>query len=134
MPDTDRFTVRFKAFDYGVISVALTKAFSGTWEEWVDYGLACHENSALAQIAERIGAAITRPRDEFLAEDYLVFAATHTDDGQTADELLAAHGGTMAQLLRGERSALSAEEREEVLRHHISYFADDLVIPTWRSP
>jgi len=28
---------------------------------------------------------------------------------------------------------LSAEERDEVLRHHISYFADDLVIPTWSS-
>ena len=141
MPDTDGFMVRFKTFDYGVISVALTRAFSGTWGEWVDYGLACHENSALAQnaerfarrLVERIGAAITRPRDEFLAEDYLVFAATHTDDSQTADELLAAHGGTIAQLLRGERSRLSAEERDEVLRHHISYFADDLVIPTWSS-
>ena len=46
---------------------------------------------------------------------------------------MAARGGTIAQLLRGERSALSAEERDEVLRHHISYFADDLVIPTWSS-
>jgi len=141
MPDTDGFTVRFKTFDYGVISVALTRAFSGTWEAWVDYGLACHENPALGQnaerfarrLVERISAAITRPRDEFLAEDYLVFAATHVDDAQTAEALMAAHGGTIAQLLRGERSALSAEERHEVLRHHISYFADDLVIPTWSS-
>ena len=39
----------------------------------------------------------------------------------------------IAQLLRGERGALSVEERDEALRHRISYFADDLVIPTWSS-
>src|SRR4029079_19585319 len=43
--------------------------------------------------------------------------------------LLSSRGGTIAQLLRGERSPLSAEERDEILRHRISYFADALVIP-----
>ena len=141
MPDTDGFNARFKAFDYGVISVALTRSLSGTWDEWLDYGLACHENAALGQNAERfaralvarIHAAIARPRDEFLAEDYLVFAVTGTADAATADALIEARGGTIAQLLRGERSVLSAQERDEVLRHRISYFADDLVIPTWSS-
>jgi hypothetical protein len=141
MPASDGFSVRFKAFDYGVISVALTRTFSGTWHEWLDFGLACHENAALAQNAERfaralvarIHTAIARPREEFLAEDYLVFAAIVSDDAGTAEALVAAHGATIAQLLRGERSPLSAEERDEVLRHRISYFADDLVIPTWSS-
>jgi hypothetical protein len=141
MPETDGCTVRFKTFDYGVISVALTRALSGTWEQWLDEGLASHENGALAQnaerfarrLVERIDVAISRPREEFLAEDYLVFAVTHTDNAETADALIATRGGTIAQLLRGERSRLSAEERDEVLRHHISYFADDLVIPTWSS-
>ena len=36
---------------------------------------------------------------------------------------------TIAQLLRGEREALSRQERDEVLRHRISYLADDLVVP-----
>jgi hypothetical protein len=37
----------------------------------------------------------------------------------------------IAQLLRGERDPLSVQEREEVLRHRISYYATDLVIATW---
>lgn len=141
MPDADGFAVRFKVFEYGVISVALTRPGAGTWQEWFTLGLACLENAALPRHAERlaralvdrIGAAITRPRREFLAEDYLVFTVTQVDGAPSADSLVTSHGGTIAQLLRGERSPLSAEEREEVLRHRISYFADDVVIVTWNS-
>ena len=141
MPETDGFNVRFKAFDYGVISVALTRPMSGTWGEWIIEGRRCQENPDLPRNAEqlartlvkRIGPAILKSRAEFLAEDYFIFAVTHTDATSPADGLLAAHGASIAQLLRGERSALSPEERDEVMRHHISYFADDLVIPTWSS-
>lgn len=140
-PECDGFSVRFKAFDYCVISVALTRRVSGTWSEWIGWGLGCHENTSLPRNAERlartltdrIGAAITRPRQEFLAEDYLVFTITQVEDAESAESLLTAQGGAIAQLLRGERSPLSVEERDEVLRHRISYFADDLVIPTWSS-
>src|SRR4026208_492395 len=31
MGEADGFSVRFKAFDYGVISVALSRVVSGTW-------------------------------------------------------------------------------------------------------
>lgn len=141
LPEADGFSVRFKAFDYGVISVALTRPVSGTWDEWVAWGRNCYENTALPRAAEhlartlvsRVASAITRLRPDFLAEDYLVFTATQLDAPASSDALIASHGGTIAQLLRGERSPLSAEERDEVLRHRISYFADDLVIPTWNS-
>jgi hypothetical protein len=141
MPDTDGFAVRFKVFDYGVISVALTRAQSGTWDDWVAAGLACHEHATLPghaeslarSLVERIGPAITKPRDEFLAEDYLVFTVTEFDRTLSSDVLIASNGGAIAQLLRGERGPLSADERDEVLRHRISYFADDVVIPTWSS-
>ena len=141
MADAEGFDVRFKAFDYGVISVALTRRVSGTWSEWLTLGLSCHESVALPRDSERlarrlldrIGDAMTRPRREFLAEDYLVFTVTQLDATASSESLVAARGDTIAQLLRGERSPLSAEERDEVLRHRISYFADDLVIPTWSS-
>jgi hypothetical protein len=140
MAATDGFSVRFKTFDYGVISVALTRPIVGTWSDWLTQGLACHENVALARSAvrltealvERIAGAITKPRRELLAEDYLVFTVTGSGSGST-EQLVAERGGTIAQLLRGERSPLSPEERDEVLRHRISYFTDDLVIPTWSS-
>src|SRR4026207_614144 len=34
---------------------------------------------------------------------------------------------------RGGRQRLSEQERTKILRHRISYLADDLVIPTWNA-
>ena len=139
MPESDGFSVRFKVFDYGVISVALTRAVAGTWADWMAEGLGCLENTALPRnaerlaraLADRIGGAITQARREFLAEDYFVFTVTSVEGAPSADALVTSHGATIAQLLRGERSSLSTDERDEVLRHRISYFADDVVIVTW---
>lgn len=43
------------------------------------------------------------------------------------------HGDVIASVLRGERAPLSRQERDEILRHRISYLANDLVIPTWNA-
>lgn len=141
MGEAGGFTVRFKAFDYGVVSVAMTRPLVGSWDEWVSRGRECHENAALPRGAEqlartlvsRIAPTITRLRPDFLTEDYLVFTVTELDEPASTEALLASRGGAIVQLLRGERSPLSLEEREEVLRHRVSYFADDLVVPTWNS-
>ena len=50
-----------------------------------------------------------------------------------ADDLLAARGTDIAAMLRGERQPLSEQEKSKILEHHISYLADDLVIPTWNA-
>ena len=68
-----------------------------------------------------------------LCSDYLVFTITRVDGEPAADELLVRHGQEIAQLLRAEQAPLSAQEREEVLRHRISYLANDLVVPTWNA-
>jgi hypothetical protein len=49
----------------------------------------------------------------------------------SAEGLLAAHGDDIARLLRGEAEPLSAQERDEVLRHRLSYYASDLIVPSW---
>jgi hypothetical protein len=141
MPVVDGFRVRFKTFDYGVVSVALTRSLPQTWGQLLADGLLWQENAQLSAAAERccralvarLTDAIARPRPEFLTEDYLVFSVTQAGDGVAADALFTAHGGDIAQLLRGERDPLSAQEREEVLRHRISYFVTDLVVPTWNA-
>ena len=46
--------VRFKAFDYGVISVALTHALPDTWDELVSVGPQWQDNPRLAEHAERL--------------------------------------------------------------------------------
>ena len=129
--------MRFKMFDYGVISVALSGAVPDTWERLLVEGLRWHDDAGLLMEAERscrslidrIGPALMQPRAQFLSEDYAVFAVAA--DGEAAEGLLAAHGAEIAQLLRGEREPLSTQEREEVLRHRLSYLAGDLVVATW---
>ena len=139
-PEVAGFRVRFRLFDYGVVSVALTRPTPAAWDHLVAEGLGLHDDVALAAGAERhcralvdrLLPATVRPRAEYLSEDYLVFFVTGAD-GTTADDLLASHGGEIAQLLRGEREVLSARERDEVLRHRLSYFATDLIVPTWNA-
>ena len=136
----DGFTVRFRLFDYGVVSVALSRPMGAAWGEWLAEGFAWYDNAALAAGAERacrtligrLPTAVTRPRTEFLSEDYLVLAMTNAT-GASAADLLATHGADVAQLLRGEREPLSEAERAEVLRHRLSYFATDVVVPTWNA-
>ena len=138
-PDIGGFRVRFKTFDYGVISVSLTRPVPPTWDALLENGLTWHDNLSLAAAADaacralvtQLADAVNHPRSDFLSEDYWVFTVTGADDVTTAEEVVTHHGAQLAQLLRAEREALSGQEREEALRHRISYLATDLVIPTW---
>jgi hypothetical protein len=135
------FKTRIKMFDYGVVSIGLSRPFAGSWTELIALGQHVIENPRLEQAAEeccralleRVRPALTRLHDRFLAEDYVVFSLTGLDEPLTSEVLIERHADEIALLLRGERHALSRQEREEVLRHRISYLADDLVVPTWNA-
>ena len=132
--------VRFTVYDYGIISVKFTEPLPPSWEEMIELGSRWQDNPRILADAERycrelvrrIASAIDAPRSSYLWEDYAVFVLTPPEEG-AADAFLAAHGTAIAQLLRGEREPLSAQERDEVLRHRISYYASDMVIATWSS-
>jgi hypothetical protein len=139
--EIDGFRVRVKFYDYGVISLMLTRPFAGSWAELVDLGqtlienepLEDHATEACRQIVARVQGALASARDAYLSEDYLVFAVTSLDSPMSADEVFAHHAHDIAQLLRGERLALSEQERQTVLRNRLSYLADDLVVPAWNA-
>ena len=141
VPAIDGFRVGFKAFDYGVISLRLTCEFDGTWADLADAAERLVENDALERQAEeacraaadRLKPAMTDPRQTALSEDYLVFAINGLSRPHSADDLIEHHGDVIASVLRGERAQLSRQERDEILRHRISYLANDLVIPTWNA-
>jgi hypothetical protein len=128
-------------FEYGVVSLSLTRPFSGSWDELIGVGQMLTENEEIEAAAEelvrrtahRLRPALTGHRSTYLSEDYLVYAVTRLDQQMTADDLIASHGDEIAQLLRGERQPLSEQETTAILRHRISYLADDLVVPTWNS-
>jgi hypothetical protein len=139
--ETLGFSVRFKVFDYGVVSIALTRPLPPTWNELVEAGLTWQEDPRLGAACEtmcrnlvgRLRGAITSPRTELLAEDYLLFGVTELEGHPTVDALIDRHGDDIVKLLRGEREPLSRQERDEVLRQRISYFEHDLVVPTWNA-
>jgi hypothetical protein len=139
--DFEGFKSRIRVYDYGVVSVALQRPFDGSWAELSVLGQTLIESPELEQHAERVcravidrlGSALVEARREFLSEDYLVFTIHELGFPLTADDLLTARGTDIAAILRGERQALSEQEKSKILEHHISYLADDLVIPTWNA-
>jgi hypothetical protein len=141
LDDALGFRVRFKLYDYGVISVALFRPLPSSWPELIERALTWQDDPQLASTAERlcrdlvsrVSPAMTAPRSQLVAEDYLVFAVTAGAGAETADAVLAQHGHDIARLLRGERENLSPQEREEVLRQRLSYFECDLVVTTWNA-
>ncbi len=82
---------------------------------------------------ERVQTALIGLRSTILDEDYLAFVVSGQDEPSDAESVLARHGDEIPQLLRGERQALSRQERDEVLRHRLSYLTDDLVVPAWNA-
>ena len=139
--DVDGFRARFRLYDYGVVSVALTRAFAGSWADLVSLGQTLIENDEFEQRAEdlcrqvmrKVGPALKAPRETFLSEDYLVYTVTELDRRLTGDELVAERGEDIAAMLRGERHPLSNQEKNKILRRRISYLADDLVVPSWNA-
>jgi hypothetical protein len=137
----DGFQPRLKFFDYGVLSLALTRSFSGDWPELIALSQQYIENEALEQQAERAcrrvvesySAAMRAGRAKWLTEDYLVFSVTALEDPLTADELIAQRSEEIALLLRGERQALSRQEQDDIMRSRLSYLATDLVVPSWNA-
>jgi hypothetical protein len=137
----DGFRASFKLFDYGIISLRLTRDFRGSWPELAEVSHQLIENEVLERqaeqacraVADRLKNAMVDPRQTLLTEDYLVLAVNEMNRHHTADDLVQHHGDVIASLLRGERATLSRQERDEILRHRISYLADDLVIPTWNA-
>jgi hypothetical protein len=129
---------RFKVFDYGVVSLLLSRPFAGTWSDLLALAQrlvsAPLDGPAEASCRAAVGqlrAALQQPRDTYLSEDYFVYAVTAGAEALPAERVVAEHGDAIARLLRDETEPLSAQERDEVLRHRLSYLATDLVVPSW---
>src|SRR5262245_52429606 len=69
--DLDGYDVRIKAFEYGVVSLSLTKPFSGTWDELiatanrltVENALEAGAERVCRDFASRIRPALDQPRE-----------------------------------------------------------------------
>ena len=133
--------VRVKYYDYGVVSVLFEFPFAGSWSDLI--GLSCRwiSGTDLPRRAEQIAKekvartrpALVKPYDSWLSEDYFIFFMREIDGNPAAAQLLGACGQQIAQVVRGENSALSDDERREVLQSAMSYYPNDLAVIGWNA-
>jgi len=84
---------------------------------------------------DRARLALVNPYNDWLSEDYYVIQLRPIikPDGRvmTADELIAARGAEITQVVRGEEMRLAEDERAELLNSRRSYYPEDLVVIGW---
>jgi hypothetical protein len=110
------------------------------------------------QKLERAAPALVKPyKDEWLQEDYFIFhlreirldesklGESKLDESKldesnaassaqlSANDLLAAKGDQISQVVRGEVATLSEGERQEILGSRISYYPNDLAVIGWNA-
>jgi len=137
----ERLEGEIKYYDYGVVSVVYQLPFAGDWDSlvhlssrWVwDVDFASRVELLVRQKLERSASALVKPYDRWLSEDYFIFHVREVVGAPTAADLIRDHGSMIAQVVRGDRSALSAGECTEVLHSQISYYAGDMTVIGWNA-
>jgi hypothetical protein len=122
-----------KYYEFGAIAVQVELPFEfDEWKSLVDQGAkwidAPGVEPAVRSLARRrmdnIMPAVSRPAEDWLLESYLVVEIHEIRDKNgaqpLAEELLAAHGGELVQLVRGENVPLAAKSVEEALQISLS--------------
>lgn len=143
----ERLEGEIKYFDYGVVSVLYQLPFAGDWDKliqlssrWVwDVDFASRVEPIVRRTIQRSAAALVKPYENWLSEDYFIFHVRAMDGAQVgagsppAEELMHAHGQHIAQVVRGDRVTLAEGECHEVLQSRVSYYAHDLAVIGWNA-
>ncbi len=137
----ERLDAQIKYYDYGVLSVVFELPFSGDWDtlvrlssRWVwDTDFTSFAQKIVKQKIERARPALVKLYDEWLNEDYFVFHVREIAGSPSASDLLAAEGGRIAQIVRGETVPLSEGECQEIFQSRVSYYPNDLTVIGWNA-
>jgi hypothetical protein len=143
----ERLEGQIKYYDYGVVSLVFELPFSGDWDKLIQLSCRWTSDSNFEKLAsrvvkqklERAAPALVKPYTaEWLQEDYFIFhlreiKLSDIAGAPSANDLLAAQGDHIAQVVRGEMSMLSEGERQEILGSRISYYPNDLAVIGWNA-
>lgn|SRR5208283_756267 len=136
----EKVVCSIKYYEYAIVEVQLEAEFSGNWDfflaqtsRWMDSADIEPEGRAVvARHLQSIAAAVIKPREEWLQENFLVvdlheirdFAGTPL----TADQLLSSYRDRIAQLIRGEQTPLARSTTERLIEGSLSYYPTDLLV------
>jgi hypothetical protein len=138
----ERLEGEIKYYDYGVVSLVFELPFSGGWDTLVQLSSRWTSDTNFEKLAlrvvkqklERAAPALIKPyATEWLQEDYYIFHVREVEGAPSANELLNARDGEIAQVVRGEATPLSDDERQEILLSRISYYPNDLAVIGWNA-
>jgi hypothetical protein len=139
IPGESEAQVRVKYYDYGVVSVLFEFPFVGEWQDLIALSSRWISGTDLPNRAEEVAkervartrSALVKPYDTWLSEDYFIFFMREIRGNPTAAQLLNSCGQQISQVVRGESSPLSDDERREVLQSAMSYYPNDLAVLGW---
>ncbi|HEU4665541.1 MAG TPA: hypothetical protein VFS55_16040 [Dokdonella sp.] len=133
--------VSVRLYDFGAVAISLrVPVVDEAWAAFERRVEAVHgaigpaaSTNVWRDVLERalaiVGGALERPSPATLQEDYLIAAVREL--GEPLPAALLQQQVDLTVLLSGERRALSAGEKRELLKQSYSYFDDDLVVLTW---
>lgn len=141
LPGGERLEGEIKFYDYGVVSVIYQLSIAGDWHsliqlasKWVwDIDFASRVEPIVRRRLERASAAMVKPYERWLSEDYMIFHVRQEGASITAADLTREHGREIAQIVRGDKLRLSEGECTEVLQSRISYYENDLAVIGWNA-
>src|SRR5215468_8307906 len=140
-PGEKQARVRVKYYDYGVVSVLFDFPFVGDWPDlialsskWISgTDLPSRAEEIAKERASRTRPALVKPYASWLSEDYFIFFLREIQGNPAGSQLLTGCGQQSAQVVRGENSILSDDERHEVLQSAMSYYPNDLAVLGWNA-
>jgi hypothetical protein len=137
----ERLQGEIKYYDYGVVSVVYELPFAGGWDRltrlasrWVwEVDFAGQVTRIVQNNLERAAAALVKPYNEWLSEDYLIFHIREIDGSPSVADLIHRQAANIAQVVRGDTAQLAESEVNEVMQSRISYYANDLTVIGWNA-
>jgi hypothetical protein len=141
LPGDTKAQVRVKYYDYGVVSILFEFPFAGEWSDLISLSSKWISGTDLPSRAEaiakekvaRIKPALVKSYASWLSEDYFIFFMREIQGSPAAAHLLGSCRQQIAQVVRGENSALSDDELREILQSAMSYYPNDLAVLGWNA-
>jgi len=126
-------TVEVVLYDFGAVSVGYTIPIEGSfaglprlaYDLWGNRDLLDDSRHHVERLLATLGAAAVRPRIAEFVEDYSLFHVERFDTPCDAAVLAAEHAPTVAQILRAEPDALSAQEISDATASRLSFGLSD---------